>query len=66
VTDKTAVPRHRIYLLAIWEERSDDPDSPVQWRFSLEHPASGQRQGFTSLAALTAALQQLVAQEENR
>lgn len=66
MTQKIAVPRHRIYLLAIWEEESDDPDLPVQWRFSLEYPASGQRQGFSSLAALTAALQQFLSHQENR
>ena len=51
--------RYRIYLLTMWEERSRDPEVPVQWRFSLEHPATGQRQGFASLEALVAALQDL-------
>lgn len=54
----TSAPPHRIYLLTIWEERSRDLEAPVQWRFSLEHPATGQRQGFASLEALVAALQQ--------
>lgn len=53
------VPQHHIYLLAIWEENSDDPATPGQWRYRLEHPASGQQQGFASLAALVVALQQL-------
>ena len=53
-------PRYRIYLLTIWAERSHDREVPVQWRFSLEHPATGQRRGFATLAALVAALQQAI------
>jgi hypothetical protein len=58
VAQDTSAPRHRIYLLTIWEERSRDPEAPTRWRFSLEHPATGQRQGFASLEALVAALEQ--------
>ena len=60
----TSAPPHRIYLLTIWEERSRDPQAPAQWRFSLEHPATGRRQGFASLEALVAALQQLLNEQE--
>ena len=62
----TSTPRYRIYLLTIWQERSRDPEVPVQWRFSLEHPASGQRQGFATLTALVAALQQLLNGQERK
>jgi len=62
----TSATRYRIYLLNIWEERSRDPEIPVQWRFSLEHPATGQRQGFAALAALVAALQQLLTEQERK
>ena len=50
-------PRYRSYLLAFWEERSQDPSAPVVWRFSLEDPHTGQRRGFATLEALLAALQ---------
>jgi predicted ester cyclase len=48
----------------MWEEWSRDAEAPAQWRFSLEHPASGQRRGFASLAALVAALQELLTEKE--
>ena len=62
----TSAPRHRIYLLTIWEERSRDPQTPAQWRFSLEHPATGRRQGFASLEALVAALKQVTSGAADR
>ncbi len=65
VAQEASAPRHRIYLLTIWEERSRDPQAPAQWRFRLEHPATGQRQGFASLEALVAALKQLTSEEED-
>ncbi len=49
-------PRHRTYLLTFWEERSQDPDAPVVWRFSLKDPHTGLRRGFASLAAMVAFL----------
>lgn len=55
--------RYRIYLLTIWQERSRDPKESVQWRFSLERPTTGQRQGFATLAGLIAALQQATGEE---
>ena len=42
-------PRYRSYLLTVWEERSQDPDVSVIWRFSLQDPRTGQRRGFASL-----------------
>lgn len=65
MAQNTLTPRYRIYLLTIWEERSGDAKAPGQWRFSLEHPATGQRQGFATLAALVAALQQATSGEAN-
>jgi len=62
--DRSA-PRYRIYLLARWEERSSGSEAPAQWRFSLEHPATGQRRGFASLMALVAALQQMTSGKED-
>jgi len=49
---------YHVYLLRCWQEAREHPDLPAVWRFSLEYPVSGQRQGFASLEALTAFLQQ--------
>ena len=57
--------RHRIYLLTIWQERGRDPQTSGQWRFSLAHPVSGQRQGFASLATLVATLEQMTSEVED-
>jgi hypothetical protein len=51
-------PRYRSYLLAFWEERSQDPQVPETWRFSLQDPHTGQRRGFACLADLCAFLEQ--------
>jgi len=51
-------PRYHTFLLTIWEERNQDPNSPAVWRFRLEKPRTGQRQGFASLEMLVAALKQ--------
>jgi hypothetical protein len=60
-----STPRYRIYLLTMWEERSRGAETPVQRRFSLEHPATGQRWGFATLEALMAALHQMTSGEED-
>ena len=49
-------PRYRSYLLSFWEERSQNPDTPVVWRFSLEDPHTGQRRGFASIEKVMAFL----------
>ena len=51
-------PRYRAFLLTLWEERSQDRDSPQVWRFRLEDPRTGQQRGFASLEALVEALKQ--------
>ena len=51
-------PRYQVYLLRRWEERSQHPDGPTVWRFSLEDPERGRRWGFASLAELVAFLEQ--------
>jgi hypothetical protein len=45
-------PRYRSYVLTFWEERSQDPETPVVWRFSLQDPRTGQRRGFASFEEL--------------
>jgi hypothetical protein len=57
--------RYRAYLLRFWEEGRGHPDLPGAWRFSLEDPRSGQRQGFASLEALVGFLRQEMNREEN-
>ena len=49
-------PRHRTYLLTIWEERSRDSTLPTLWRFSLKDPDTGQRRGFARLEEVMAFL----------
>jgi hypothetical protein len=44
------------YLLRFWQERGLPPGRAV-WRFNLEDPHTGQRQGFASLEAFVAYLQ---------
>ena len=39
------------YLLRFWGEQGDT-EQPIAWRFSLENPHSGERQGFGSLKAV--------------
>ena len=45
-------PRYRTYVLRMWEERSEEPDHSVTWRFSLEDVCTRQRHGFGNLEAL--------------
>ncbi|MCA1552955.1 MAG: hypothetical protein LC737_01110 [Chloroflexi bacterium] len=45
-------PRYKAFTLRIWEERTQGGESASQWRFSLEDPQTGKRQGFVDLNAL--------------
>jgi hypothetical protein len=59
-------PRYRSYVLTFWEERGQDPDTPVVWRFSLQDPRTGQRRGFASLEKVVTFLRtELVSSEDN-
>ena len=49
-------PHYRSYLLRFWQKHSRS-ESRAGWRFSLEDPHTGQRQGFASLEAFVAYLQ---------
>lgn len=49
-------PRYHAFLLRCWEERSQQPDAPSIWRFSLEDPHIGEKHGFATLEALIAAV----------
>jgi hypothetical protein len=56
--------RYRAYLLRFWEERGK-PGVPGLWRFSLEDPHGGERQGFADLAALVAFLEAEMSESES-
>ena len=58
-------PRYRSYLLSFWEERSQDPDTPVVWRFSLQDPRTGQRRGFASIERVMASLRRELTRGED-
>lgn len=49
----SAKPRYRAFLIRLWEEDAGTP----AWRFSLEDPHSGQKQGFVSFVSLVAFLE---------
>ena len=54
-------PRYHTFLLTLWEERNQDPNSPTVWRFRLEDPRTGRRHGFASLEEIVAALEREMA-----
>jgi hypothetical protein len=45
-------PHYKSYLLRFWQEQRQNARLPTIWRFSLEDPHTGQRQGFANLEAL--------------
>jgi hypothetical protein len=45
-------PRYQAYLLRFWQEQRQNTALPEIWRFSLEDPHTGHRQGFATLEAL--------------
>jgi hypothetical protein len=49
-------PRYYTFLLTMWEERNQDPNSPGVWRFRLEDTRTNHRLGFASLEGVTAFL----------
>ena len=49
---------YKSYLLRLWE--SDDQGKPI-WRASLESPGTGELQGFATLQALIAFLEEQTA-----
>lgn len=48
--------RYCAYLLRCWVEHSGNPEHHVVWRFSVEDPHTGERQGFASFDQLLAFL----------
>ena len=52
-----SAPRYQSYLLRCWEVRSQQPDQPATWRYSLQDPHTEQKHGFADLEELVAFLQ---------
>jgi hypothetical protein len=51
-------PRYRSFLLRCWQERSQHPECPPLWRFSLHDPHTAAHAGFATLDDLITALRQ--------
>ncbi len=50
-------PRHQSYVLRCWEVRSQHPNRPATWRFSLEKAQTREKRSFADLEALVTFLQ---------
>ncbi len=50
--------RYCAYLLRCWTEHSGQADHHVVWRFSIEDPHTGERQGFATFEQLLVFLRQ--------
>lgn len=57
-------PRHRSYLLRVWEEPRQSPGLASVWRFSLEDPRTGRRQGFATLEEVIATVRSGLTHED--
>ena len=62
---KQQPPRYHAYMLRMWEERSQDYGEGAHWRFQMEDPHTGRRQGFDDLSALLAYLQGVATHDED-
>ncbi|MFQ5435577.1 MAG: hypothetical protein ACE5FD_11935 [Anaerolineae bacterium] len=59
MSNKNAFP-YTAYLLRLWPA---DEQRGAVWRAHLENPLTGERQGFTSLAALVAFLEEVTGEK---
>lgn len=50
------MPRHRAFILRLWEARSVPPDPASRWRLSLEDVHSGEKHKFPDVDSLSAFL----------
>jgi hypothetical protein len=50
--------RYCAYLLRCWTEHSGHAEHLIVWRFSVEDPHTGERQGFATFEQLLAFLRQ--------
>ena len=53
-------PRSHSYVLTLWEERGQDGQAEEVWRYRLEDPRTGKRQGFSTLEGLMDAVRREV------
>jgi hypothetical protein len=58
-------PRYQSYMLRCWEMRSQDPDRPATWRFSLEDPQTKQRHTFSDWKSMIAFLEAQISEESS-
>jgi hypothetical protein len=49
---RESAPRQHVYILRIWETRSEQTDAPATWHCSAQDPQTGERRGFASLEGL--------------
>jgi len=57
-------PEYHAYVLRCWEVRSQHPDRPTTWRFSLEDARTRQRHTIPDLETLLAFLQAALERHE--
>ena len=55
--------RYGTFIIQFWEEPSQQAQDTI-WRFTLEDPRTGKRQGYTDFESLIEALRAKVEQEE--
>lgn len=58
--------RLRAYMLRFWEVRTQEPDCPTTWRFSLEDPHSGEKYGFADFGALVQFIETELASDKKK
>jgi hypothetical protein len=51
------------FVLRIWQESAEDPESPGEWRGWIEHVQSGQRHYFGHVTELSAIVAGYVGEE---
>ena len=58
-------PAYKSYLLRYWQERQSPPHTACSWRFSLDDPLTGEREGFANLEAMFRHLEQQLKRERD-
>lgn len=56
---------YRIFLLTCWLDEAGDPADSETWRFRLEEPQRGRRQGCVGLLALVVRLMHEIGADAN-
>ncbi len=58
-------PRYQSYVLRCWEVRSQYPDRPATWRYSLEEAQTREKRAFADMEALVTFLQTELGKQES-